>query len=183
MLRWLEVGGTVKLWQALALTGALGTGCGAPASVLAPGYGMGVQSDGGVTIEVSGDFTSTRSVAASVSASGRSNSSSLTFSSDTSPFAVSLQFTMPVSLTSGTYQNTTPGVACEVVVNRTATQSLWRARHAIQDQLDSGACRVDLVTVDQPTGDIVPVHGSVHATLMADPTTTATGSESLIMAF
>jgi hypothetical protein len=164
------------------------------------GAGNEAAADTGVTDDCS---TATSSVTISGALSGTrdglpgtitswSNANDLTevlmSASFGTPFYTFYSFLFPGKPSTTTYSDATTGMSCAVTVgDSSAIGSGWRASKAIMEKADQGTCSLTLTSLVELPFPLIPTtycpHGTVQATLPADPSLSSTGTVTLSATF
>jgi len=184
---------------AVSLAGACGSGGGttrdaagseAAADIVA-GDGADDCSTATSTVTITGALSGTRSGLPGTVASWSSVNDMtevLMSASFGMPFYTTYSFLFPGKPTTTTYTDATAGMSCAVVVGDSAVVgSGWRASKAIMENADQGTCTLTFTSLTELAFPLTPTnycaHGSVQATLPADPMAASTGVVTLSATF
>ena len=104
------------------------------------------------------------------------------------PFYTGYSFLFPGKPSTTTYTDATAGLSCGIIVgDSNVIGSGWRASKAVMEDADQGACSLTFTSLTALPFPLTPTtycaHGSVQATLPADPMLSSTGTVTLSATF
>jgi hypothetical protein len=152
------------------------------------GGGGGDLDAGQVTISVSGSYTGTRTSDSNIfSHSSVSDTTEWTIVAMGTPFTTGGGIILPGSPTVRTY-SPGDGLNCSLSVSDNPNMKSWKVQVNSPGIPDAGTCYANLTTVGPPFTESSEltwyvVHGTVQATMIADPNTTATGTVDVTYSF